>query len=205
MLTFANPWLERGETMVCFGDSLTENPKGYTGRLQKELRARGIVMIRAGRSGDKTPTALTRIGHDVLRRKPDAVNIFLGTNDCVIGHGCWADEPTVPPAAYEANLKWMVHLCRQAGIAKVGITPPLFRLEGPAFAEFGEAMLPYRQAARAAADAMGARFAPADIAFAEEWARHPGHTGLLLTTDGVHLNETGCRLLVQSLLVAWGL
>lgn len=205
MLTFVKPWLKPGETVVCFGDSLTANPTGYTCLLEEILRAKDITLIRAGRGGDKTPWALTRLTQDVIARQPDAVSIFLGANDCLIGHGCWADEPTVPPEAYESNLKWMVHLCRQAGIAKVSITPPLYRLEGPTYAEFGEAMVPYRQAARHAADAMRADFVPADIAFAEAWARHPGHTGLLLTTDGVHLNEIGNRLLVETMLAAWGL
>jgi len=205
MLLQVNPWLNSGETVVCFGDSLTENPAGYTGPLEIALRARGVTLVRAGRSGDKTPWALTRLETDVLARKPDAVCLFFGANDVRVGRALWADEPTVPPAAYESNLIWILHLCKLAGIAKFSIIPPLYRFEGPEYEAFGEIMLPYRQAARNAADAMQARFIPADIAFAEEWARHPGHTGLLLTSDGVHLNEPGCRILVRSILSSWGL
>lgn len=205
MIDHSGPWLKSGETVVCFGDSLTASDTGYSVALQAALRPRGISVVRAGRGGDKTPWALTRLESDVIARKPDAVCIFLGTNDSIIGRGRWADEPTVPPAVYEANLIWMMHLCRNAGIAKFSIIPPLHRFEGLAYAEHGEVMLPYRQAARSAADAMRARFVPADIAFAEEWARHPGHTGLLLTTDGVHLTDTGNRILLSSILSAWGL
>ena len=108
-----------------------------------------IKVINAGRGGDKTPWALTRLVPDVIEKKPDAVSIFLGTNDCVIGRGRWADEPRVSPETYHGNLVWIVYLCRQAGIRKFSITPPLWRFEGAAWAEFGEAMLPYRQAASA--------------------------------------------------------
>jgi lysophospholipase L1-like esterase len=199
------PWLRDGNTVVIFGDSLTENPNGYTKDLGAALSRRGITMIRAGRGGDKTPAALTRLQADVIDRKPDAVCVFLGANDAAVGRGCWADEPTVPPAAYESNLIWIMHLCKLAGIAKFSVIPPLFRFEGPAFEDFGESMLPYRQAARSAAEAMSACFVPADIAFADEWARHPGHTGLLLTTDGVHLTAEGSRILMERILAAWGL
>lgn len=204
MLTQDNPWLKSGETVVCFGDSLTESPEGYTRELERHCAGRGCRLVRAGRGGDKTPSALTRLTADVLAHKPDAVCLFFGANDSAIGRGRWADEPAVPPAAYETNLVWIMHLCRQAGVSKFSVIPPLYRFEGPAYREFGEAMLPYRQAARRAADAQRARFVPADIAFADEWARHPGRTGFLLTTDGVHLTAEGNRILLESILAAWG-
>jgi lysophospholipase L1-like esterase len=64
-------------------------------------------------------------------------------------------------------------------------------------------MAPYRLAAREAADVAGVRFVPADIAFAEEWGRHPGHTGLLLTTDGTHLTEKANKIVAETMLEAW--
>ena len=30
-------WLEPGETLVCFGDSITAAPEGYVGLLEKSL------------------------------------------------------------------------------------------------------------------------------------------------------------------------
>jgi lysophospholipase L1-like esterase len=60
-----------------------------------------------------------------------------------------------------------------------------------------------RLAAREAADEMGARLVPADVAFQQEWQKHPGHTGLLLTDDGAHLNAAGHRLVADASLKAW--
>mgnify|MGYP000234244081 CR=1 FL=1 len=200
------PWLEKDDLLVCLGDSLTADPQGYMGLLAPDLEKRGIAVRNAGRSGDKTPSALTRLVPDVIDPKPTAVLIFLGTNDCAIGRGKWADEPRVPPEAYASNLRWIMHLCqKEGGIRKFSIIPPLWRFEGEAWREFGDIMRDYRLAAREAAEDAGARFVPADIAFAEEWARHPGHTGLLLTVDGVHLSALGKQLLCQTILDAWKL
>lgn len=205
MIDMSGPWLESGERLVCLGDSLTASKTGYVALLAEALSSRGIEVVNAGRGGDKTPTALMRLQSDVIDRAPAAVSVFLGANDAAVGRGCWADEPTVTPEAYRCNLVWIMHACRLQGIEKFSVTPPLYRYEGDQYGAFGEVMLPYCQAARDAADAMAARFVPADVAFAEAWSAHPGHTGLLLTTDGVHLTPQGNRLLADTQLKAWGM
>jgi len=205
MITFEDSFLKKGEKLLCFGDSLTASKTGYVKILQDRLGKLDIEVINAGRGGDKTTWALTRLQNDVIERKPDAVSIFLGANDAAVGRGVWADEPIVSPEAYRCNLVWIIHLCRMAGIEKFSITPPLYRFEDKSWAEFGDIMVPYRLAAREAADEMKARFVPADIAFAEEWDRHPGHTGLLLTTDGTHLTEKGNQIVAETMLKTWGM
>ena len=205
MITFEKPLLEKGEKLLCFGDSITASATGYVKILQERLEKLGMEVINAGRGGDKTTWALTRLQNDVIERKPDAVSIFLGANDAAVGRGQWADEPIVSPEAYRCNLVWIIHLCRMAGIEKFSITPPLYRFEGKTWAEHGDIMEPYRLAAREAADEMKVRLVPADIVFAEEWARHPGHTGLLLTTDGTHLTEKGNQIVAETMLATWGI
>jgi lysophospholipase L1-like esterase len=205
MITFEDSFLKKDEKLLCFGDSITASQTGYVKILQDRLRKLDIEVINAGRGGDKTTWALTRLQNDVIKRKPDAVSIFLGANDAAVGRGKWADEPIVSPEAYRCNLVWIIHLCRMAGIEKFSITPPLYRFEGKNWAELGDIMVPYRLAAREAADEMKARFVPADIAFAEEWDRHPGHTGLLLTTDGTHLTPKGNQIVAKTMLETWGI
>lgn len=205
MITYDAPWLTSGDKLICFGDSLTVAQNGYVDILQKRLEPRGIAVVRSGRGGDKTTWALTRLCASVIDQKPTALSIFLGVNDACVGRGRWADEPTVPSEVYKGNLIWMIHLCRLSGIGKFSITPPPWRLEGDTWAEHGDILAPYCIAAREAAERMGARFAPVDVAFATEWGRHPGHTGLLLTNDGVHPNEQGSRILAETMLKAWGM
>jgi lysophospholipase L1-like esterase len=200
-----HPWLQPNQKVVCFGDSITAAPEGYVKILQEKLAPQNIQVINSGIGGNKTPQALARLQTDVIAHQPPAVSLFFGTNDAVIGHGQWSAEPTISPEAYRANLVWIIHLCRQHGIHQFSITPPLWWLEGPAWQEFGDVFPPYCQAARDAAEEMKAYFVPADLAFAEEWARHPGHTGLLLTKDGVHPNQRGNQILAEATLRGWGM
>jgi lysophospholipase L1-like esterase len=205
MISFDGAFLNKGEKLLCFGDSLTASPTGYVKILQEKLGASDIEVINAGKGGDKTSSGLTRLQSDVIDRKPDAVSIFLGANDAAVGRGVWADEPMISPEAFRCNLVWIIHLCRIAGIEKFSVTPPLYRFEGKNWREFGDIMAPFRLAARQAADEMKVRLVPADIAFAEEWEKHPGHTGLLLTTDGTHLTERGNQIVAETMLETWGM
>jgi len=205
MILYDEPWLGKNDKLICFGDSITASPTGYVSILREKLKKMKINVVNAGRGGDKTPWALTRLQHDVIEAKPDAVSIYLGANDSIIGRGRWADEPTVPVEAYKSNLIWMVHLCRLAGISKLSITPPAWRFEGDAYIEHGDILTSYCLAAREAAAEMRTRFVPLDIAFAEEWARHPGHTGLLLTTDGIHMTARGNAMIADTMLKAWNI
>lgn len=205
MITHEEQWLEKGETLICFGDSITAAENGYVKILQERLAKSGIKVVNAGRGGDKTPKALTRFQQAVLDAKPSAVSIYLGTNDSAIGHGKWADEPQVQPITYRDNLMWMAYLCKQNGINKISYATPAWRFEGDAFADFGDAMTAYCLAARDAADRSFSRLVPLDHAFANAWAKKPGHTGLLMTTDGVHMNPEGNQLIADTMLKTWNM
>jgi lysophospholipase L1-like esterase len=205
MIAFDTPWLGNGEKLICFGDSITASKDGYVKILEEKLGKQNIKVVNAGLGGDKTPTALTRLRSEVIDLKPDAVSIFLGTNDAAVGRGMWADEPRVEPEAYKSNLKWIVHLCRLAGIRKFSIATPAWQFEGAAFANSGGVMPVYCIAAREAADETGSRLVPLDAAFAQEWLTRGSQakSGMLLTRDGVHMTQTGNELIAKTMLSAW--
>lgn len=207
MILYDTPWLERGEKLICLGDSLTEAKDGYIRILAERLADFGVKVINAGKGGDKTPAALARLKTDVIDAKPDAVLIFLGTNDAAIGRGKWSDEPRVEPAAYKNNLIWIVHLCRLAGIAKFSIATPACRFEGAALADSGDTLPSYCLAAREAADETRSRLVPVDAVFAQEWQVRgsQAQAGLLLTGDGVHMTEAGNQLIARTMLKTWKL
>jgi lysophospholipase L1-like esterase len=78
-----NTALSLGDTIVCFGDSLTSGTgasKGmdYPSQLSKMISK---PVINAGVPGDTTASALKRLDQDVLSRLPDMVLITLGGND----------------------------------------------------------------------------------------------------------------------------
>ena len=203
------PWLHAGETLLCFGDSLTAAANGYVKILQETLQLRGVKVINAGLGGDKTPHALTRLRADVIDRKPTAVSIFFGNNDAIIGRGVWRDEPIVSPVTFEDNLKWIIHICRlQGGIEKFSINTLTPRMEGRQFLDFGDNRGAYCQAARHAADAMNARLVPLDSVFAELREKNYARMlpdGLLYTRDGLHMNDEGNRIIADAMLREWNM
>jgi len=72
-----------GDTIICFGDSLTHgtgasNGMDYPSQLSKMIAK---PVINAGVSGDTTARALQRLARDVLSKSPDLVLITLGGND----------------------------------------------------------------------------------------------------------------------------
>lgn len=199
------PWLKPGEKLVCFGDSITAGKNYYIRFLRPALETNGVTVVNAGLSGDKTPMALTRI-RDVAAEKPDAVMIFFGANDSVVGKARWRDEPTVSPEAYRDNLVWMVHYLRGQGVKKFSIVAPTGRCEGEGLLEYGVSCPPYAEMARTAADKSDAVLVPLDMVFALEHAKSEESPAKLdLTRDGVHFSEKGSRIAADAMLKAWNM
>jgi len=72
-----------GETIICFGDSLTYGTGAGAGMDYPSQLSRLIdrPVINAGVPGDTTASALERLERDVLAESPDVVLITLGGND----------------------------------------------------------------------------------------------------------------------------
>ena len=201
MIDLTKPFLEKGEKVICLGDSLTAGENSYVKFLQDLLPDNTVV--NAGRGGDKTPWALTRFQQDVLDQKPDALFIFLGANDAAVGRGCWADEPTVTPEAFRCNLVWMAHLCRLKGIKKISISTP-FGLEGPAYEAHGEIIKEYYLAARAAADEMGAYSVAMDALFYQLRGSAP-LSECVVARDGTHPLAPIHEDIAKAIVKAWNM
>lgn len=199
------PFLEPGDKLVCFGDSLTARKEGYFHYLEEALAPRGIVLVNAGVSGDKTPAALTRLERDVLACSPTAVSIFFGTNDAVHGHGRWSHEPQVSWQALRDNLKWMVHLCRLRGIKKFSINSLPGENEGAPLAEYGS-RAQHICATRLAAEEAKTLLVPLDFVFGEGAKLHfaeRNEQGLYYTCDGMHHTPHAAELIAETMLHCW--
>ncbi len=201
MLDFSEVFLASGDKVICFGDSITE-AGGYVVELQK--RCPQYTFVNGGRSGDKTPWALTRFVNAVLDQKPDALLIYLGANDAAIGRSIWGDEPMVTPETYRCNLVWMAYLARQAGIQKISFATPLQCFEGEHYLRHGDILRSYCLQAREAADIAKARLVPLD-AMSERVRNGAPATEYILTRDGTHPTEEGHRLIAQEIIDAWKL
>jgi len=97
-----------GETVVCFGDSLTSGYGASTGRDYPARLSQmiGEPVINAGVPGDTTASALTRIEEDVLSYDPRIVLITLGGNDL---------KNNVPPGEAFANLSEIIAVIQEHG------------------------------------------------------------------------------------------
>jgi lysophospholipase L1-like esterase len=200
-----NPFLEPGDRLVCFGDSLTADDNGYRFFLQQVLEKQNIEVINAGVNGDKTTTALPRIIPDVLEKKPTAVSLYFGTNDACHGHGRWSHEPQVSWQALRDNLKWMVHICRLSGIKKFSINALPGDIEGWAFAEYGE-RYHHNHATRLAAEEAKTLFVPLDYVFREGAKYHINDRdsrGYYYTKDGIHHTPECSELIAKTMLHCW--
>ena len=204
MIDFDEPFLNANETLVCWGDSLTSDKNSYVGFLSSRLASLNINVINAGRKGDKTPLALMRLESVLFKQKFDALSIFLGVNDAIIGRGRWADEPFISPQTFHDNLVWMIsHIRTFLGDKKISVIVPYSPFEAEAHYEFGDCLRPYAQKARDAAALMRCRIVPLDI-FYEEFRNGRGERSKrILTYDGVHPTAELGEFTAEVILKSW--
>ena len=103
-----------GQTIVCFGDSLTEGVGAGQGEDYPSVLSRLIAapVVNAGHRGDTTADALNRLARDVLEKNPRLVILLLGGNDFL---------RQVPVGDTRKNLETIVQRIQERG-AMVVIT-----------------------------------------------------------------------------------
>jgi acyl-CoA thioesterase-1 len=97
---------------VAFGDSLvagvgTTSGNNFVSLLSSRL---GVSIVNAGRSGDTTASALSRLQSDVIARQPDVVMVLIGGNDLLQG---------VPLTQRVANITSIAQQIRNTGAAVI--------------------------------------------------------------------------------------
>jgi acyl-CoA thioesterase I len=119
-----------GETIICFGDSLTEGVGAAEGEDYPMVLSRqlGVPVINAGARGDTTAQALERLAAVVLDKNPRLVIILLGGNDFL---------RQLPPEQTRKNLEDIIRQVQAAGamVAIAGLKLGLFTDEYSAIFE----------------------------------------------------------------------
>jgi len=107
-----------GERIIAFGDSLVQGVGASPGRDIVSVLSRrlGVPIVNAGRSGDTTGAALTRLDSAVLSRNPRIVIVLLGGNDML---------RRVPRATTFDNLDAIVSRIRARGAAVILVSVEL--------------------------------------------------------------------------------
>ncbi len=120
--------------IVCLGDSITHFGSYKTGQNDEYGNAiyansypdhlasyTGAEVYNAGRAGDSTDMAATRIQNEVINQNPDVVVISLGMNDQAYDSRTFCNMNSVE--AYRANLEKFAKLCIARGIDVIFLTP----------------------------------------------------------------------------------
>jgi lysophospholipase L1-like esterase len=196
-----------GQTLVCLGDSITQNDQGYCAMLAVLIAAaypeRRIRVINAGIGGNKAPDMLARLQRDVLSHRPDWVTVNVGIND--VWHGLGDPGRGVGLTQYRADLEKIVDRLLAAG-ARVVLVPPTVIGEDSR-SEGNRQLTAYRAAMRDLAAARNLLVAPSDIYMDNALAAgaaQGGEPGKTLTTDGVHLRGPGDAVVAGAILRTLG-
>jgi len=117
-----------GETIICFGDSLTEGVGGAEGEDYPTVLSRllALPVVNAGRRGNTTAQALQRLANAVLDKNPRLVIILLGGNDFLrqlprpddfssFVNGAKTRFKSYKNSMYEFEKGYLIHLVKVCG------------------------------------------------------------------------------------------
>ncbi|MBC8102277.1 MAG: SGNH/GDSL hydrolase family protein [Cytophagales bacterium] len=197
------------QTLVCLGDSITQNSVGYCPMIAALIAAsypdRNIRVVNAGIGGNKIPDLLARLDRDVLSHRPDWVTVSVGIND--VWHGLNdGGKSGVPLGTYREGLAELTDRLVASG-ANVVLLPPT--VIGEDLSSAGNvALRDYRAAVHAIAASRGLLIAPTDTdldtALVANLPTVGGEPGKTLTSDGVHLRPAGDAVLAAAVLKTLG-
>jgi len=193
--------------VIFFGDSITEagvRPGGYIDQIQTMLNAQNktgdFELIGAGIGGNKVYDLYLRMEADVLEKQPDMVFIYVGVNDVwhkkLFGTGTDADKFV---KFYEAMIRKI-----QAGGSRVILcTPACIGEKTDCSNSLDGELNQYSNIIRGLAKQFNLSLVDLRQTFTNYQAEHnPTNTDKgLLTTDGVHLNELGNKMVAEEM---WG-
>ena len=215
------PMLIGVKRIVMMGDSITEggrSPHGFITLLDQTLKAtypdRPIELINVGIGGQKAPDMHARFKRDVLDKHPDMVMISVGVND--VWHDFRNPEWTARDSSGHSGrgIKLDVHLkeldamvteAKAAGIKVVMLSPTVVYEdlncdENKRMNLYVYGQLKLAQKEHVPFVNLNKSFKSVISAFQKE----AGRTTLLLTTDGVHLNDQGNTLFASTILKTLG-
>lgn len=212
--------VKSGEKIAFLGDSITQggwsNPAGYVKLVIAGLDANGIKAepVPAGISGHKSDQMLARLDKDVLSKKPQWMTLSCGVND--VWHGPRGvplddamaksgtyDEKVALRGTYQKNIAAIIDQATAAGVKPVMLTATVI-YENLASKENG-LLAPYNDFLRQLAKQKKVPIADLYAMFEERIKAENKPNEKVLTSDGVHMNTEGNKLMAIGVLKAFGL
>ena len=212
--------VKSGEKIAFLGDSITQggwsNPVGYVRLVMSGLEANGVKAeaVPAGISGHKSDQMLARLERDVLSKKPQWMTLSCGVNDVWHGEkGVPLDEAMAKSGTYDAgvatrgtyksNITAILDKAAAAGIKPVVLTATVIHenLGSPENAK----LAPFNDFLRQTAKEKNLPLADLNAMFQEQIKAANKPNEKVLTSDGVHMNGEGNKLMAVGVLKALGL
>ena len=199
--------LKKGDKIVFLGDSITQGgggPKGYVTLIKNTLAEKhkdlGIEVVNAGISGNKVPDLQRRLEKDVLAKKPTLVVIYIGIND--VWHRL--NDPTkgTSKEKFEEGLKEIIGKITSAGARVVLCTPTVIGEKTGGTNKADSKLDEYSDISRKIAKELKLPLCDLRKAFVENLkdGNKDNKDKGVLTSDTVHLNEAGNKLVAETML-----
>lgn len=195
--------VKSGQKIAFLGDSITQagaRPGGYVQLTIAGLEAVGVktTAIPAGISGHKSNQMLARLEKDVLSKKPDWMTLSCGVNDV------WHGARGVPLDQYKENITKIVDQCQKAGVKVMILTSTMIgedqsNKNNQTLAGYNEFLRSLAKEKKCLLADLNAEMQAA-IAASED-----KKGGKLLTSDGVHMNPDGNKMMATGVLKGFGL
>jgi lysophospholipase L1-like esterase len=192
-----------GEKIAFMGDSITQagaRPNGYVRLVISGLESAGVTAtaIPAGISGHKSNQMLARLEKDALSKDPDWMTLSCGVNDV------WHGKRGVKLEDYKENITKIVEQCEAAGVKVMILTSTMIREdadnnENKKLDTYNEFLKELAKEKKLLVADLNADMKAAVAAAADK------KDGKLLTTDGVHMNPDGNKMMATGVLKAFGL
>ncbi|TKK64421.1 G-D-S-L family lipolytic protein [Ilyomonas limi] len=195
---------DKRKKMIFFGDSITAAGTGRTGYitvLKNMLQKEGIdnyKLVNAGVSGNKAHDLYLRVEEDVIHQSPDIVVLFIGVNDVwhKKTHGTDTDADQFEKL-YRSTIRKL-----QAANAKVVLcTPAVIGEKNNNNNEQDEDLNEYAAIIKNIGNDLQLPVCDLRMLFQNyirEYNTDDANSGIL-TTDGVHLNDAGNRLVAEAI------
>ncbi len=212
--------VKSGEKIAFLGDSITQggwsNPAGYVRLVIAGLEANGIKAepVPAGISGHKSDQMLARLDKDVLSKNPQWMTLSCGVND--VWHGPRGvplddaaaksgtyDDKVATRGTYKKNITAIIDQATAAGVKPVMLTATVIH-ENLGSPENG-LLAPFNDFLRQLAKEKGVPMADLNAMFHERIKAENKSNVKVLTSDGVHMNVEGNKLMAIGVLKAFGL
>jgi len=199
--------LRKADRIVFFGDSITEQgvkPKGYVSLIREQLAASypdlDIEVIGAGISGNKVTDLQKRLVRDVLQQKPSVVVIYIGIND--VWHWNLKNLKGTTKEQFESGLREIIARIQYSGSGVILCTPTMIGEKRDSSNAQDPMLKEYAAISRDVARSSGARMCDLHQAFVNYEIEHNQENKEkgILTTDGVHLNDEGNKLVAAQLM-----